>query len=191
MNKIVAALALAALAGCATNPATLTPSHFASTALVQNDGLDVVATVSTSPGYKDRILGRVFEDNFVRAFVDHASGDTRYQLYQVIWYGEHEAGGWQFYHTANYEAPGGPVSVPVSVLDRSVDCEHYERGCSYDEHVAFDIPSALFQDLASRAESEPGGVWRFKFISQSGVEHIDQIQYAELAGLLERIRTGI
>jgi hypothetical protein len=162
----------------------MTPADFQRTATLKDDPLDTTAIVSTQPGFEEKrgLLKLVWNDNFLRAFIDKKTGATQFQVYQYISYG----GSWRFYHTANYEAPNGPESQPVTVIDRSVDsCSTY--GCSFTEHIGFDVPEALLRWVAARYTAQPGSIWRFKIGSKAGGDWQDGMATAEVAGLLAAV----
>lgn len=129
MNYGIALLLALALSGCTTTSResqlqtalSLTKEHFKNTAMVKDDSLDTIATISTVNGFQEKrgLLGIVWEDNFLRAFIDKKTGKTSFQLYQVINY---QGGGWNFYQTVNFETTSGPQSTPVTVISRDVDC---------------------------------------------------------------------
>jgi len=162
---------------------SLTPEHFQATSTLKDDSLETVATITTLAGfqYKRGLLKIVHDDNFLRAFIDKKSGETRFQLYQIISYG----GSWRFYSTANYETLEGPKSVDLTVVDRDVSCSRY--GCSYTEHVAFDVEGSLLRTVAEKYRPNEEIVWRFKFKSKAGTEWPDGLLPAEAAGLLAAV----
>jgi hypothetical protein len=131
----------------------MTPGDFQRTATLKDDPLDTTAQISTQPGFEEKrgLLKFVWYDNFLRAFIDKKTGATQFQVYQYISHG----GSWRFYQSANYEAPNGPESQPVTVINRSVDsCSTY--GCSYTEHIGFEVPEVLLRWVAARYTSQPG-----------------------------------
>lgn len=184
-----------AVSGCATttkdeqiqNFLSLTKEHFKSVATVMDDPLDTVATITTANGFQEThgLLGIVWDDNFLRSFVDKKTGKTSFQLYQVLRY---QGSGWNFYQTVNFESPSGPQSKPVTVISRDVDCAGSRySGCTYTEHVAFNADESLLQAIATNYLPEKRVVWKFKFMAQSGQVHNDGMSSAEITGLLEKV----
>jgi len=111
-------------ADLATPPRALlamTPDDFARTASVKDDALEVRATITTQPGYVERhgLLGVVWSDNFLRAFVDKTSGATTFQLYQQIVYAGRL---YKYFDSINYETPSGPRAVQTINLGRTERC---------------------------------------------------------------------
>lgn len=176
------------LAGCASvekqeqSAGLLTPEHFRDTATVKDDRLETVATITTVNGYqlKQGLLDIVWNDHFLRAFVDKRSGKVRYQLYQVIYYRD----AWRYYTMANYETSAGPQSVEATVISRDVLSCSGSSGCTFVEHVAFDIPESVLRDVAARGV---GGEWSYKFKSKAGIDFPSQVIPAEAAGLMMRV----
>lgn len=166
----------------------MTPTDFANSAELKDDSLEVTATITTQPGFQEKrgLLKIVWNDNFLRAFVDKKTGAATYQLYQRIAYA---GSGWKFYQLANYETPTGPKSVEVLKIGTNVDCSmsNIMGGCTYTETIAFPVDVDLLKTIA--ASYAPGviGAWRFKFKSQSGEDYTDGMVPAEVAGLLQAV----
>jgi hypothetical protein len=192
IKKYLTLVLFVALVGCVAEmreeqmslAVSLTPEHFRDTATVRDDQLDVIATVTTINGFqaKNGLLKIVGDDNFLRAFIDKKTGKTSFQVYQVIYYG----GGWRFYNRANYSTLDGPKSVSVTSISRDVvSCSRY--GCSYVEHIAFDIDEKSLRSIAARYQPGQRLAWQFKFLSKSGQDYNDGILPAEVAGFLMRV----
>ncbi len=178
-------VALADAASDAAKYFALPMEHFRDTATLKDDPLDTIARIDTSKGYefKHGWLGIVWEDAFLRAFIDKKTGRVTYQVYEIIPYTDTN---WHFYQTANYEAPSGPVDVPVTIIDREVsDCS--DGSCSYVEHVAFDAPESLLRAIA--ATYVPGALvaWKFKFNPKAGPDFKDGLSGAEITGCLAAV----
>jgi hypothetical protein len=186
---IIMLLALS-VAACATTESqlntavSLTKEHFANTATVKDDSLDTVATISTVNGFQEKqgLVGIVWDDNFLRAFIDKKTGKTSYQLYQVIYY---KGSDWNFYQTVNFETPSGPQSKPVTLINRDVKCT--SSGCRYVEHIAFDVDESLLRTIANGYSPGKRVAWQFKFKAKSGQEWTDGMLPAEVAGLLYKV----
>jgi hypothetical protein len=188
-------LALAVLGGCAASSreaqvqtaVNLSRDHFRLTATTKDDSLDTTATITTINGFMEKrgLLGVVWDDNFLRGFVDKKTGNTTIQLYQIIYY---QGSGWNFYQTVNFETPTGPESRPATVIKRDVDCTGSRySGCTYTEHVAFDVDERLLRTIAQRYQ--PGAMvgWKFKFSAKSGSDYNDGMLGAEIAGFLDAL----
>lgn len=197
LKNIFLVSATTVLAGCATNMqpeqqaqmiANLTPDHFYRSTIVKDDSLDVTATVSSQNGYQTKkgLLGVVWEDNFLRAFIDKRSGQTTYQLYQMIKY---NSPSWRFYQQINYETPSGPVSKPVTIISRDVvSCANARySGCLYAEHMAIELDESLLRTISKTANAGHPVAWRFKFIAKNAPDFQEGLLPAEVAGFLKRV----
>ena len=166
---------------------SLSKEHFKNTATVKDDSLDTVATITTVNGFQEKrgLLGIVWDDNFLRAFIDKKTGKTSFQIYQVIYY---QGSGWNFFQTVNFETPSGPQSKPVTVISRDVDCTGSRySGCTYVEHVAFDVDESLLRTIAANYSPGQRAGWKFKFAAKSGRDYNDGMLPAEVAGLLDKV----
>ena len=194
---LVFLVVLFGLSGCGTtrqqtqNALTLTPEHFKNTAIVEDDDLEVTAIVSTEKGSKRRqgLLHFVYEDNFLRAFIDKATDEVTYQVYQSIYY---EASDWRFYRKANYEAPDGLKTADAKLLKAPIahgfDCPgHTSSVCTYNEHVGFSVDRELLDSIASTYEPNKSVKWNFKFIPRDGDDFHDGLLVAEVVGFLQAV----
>lgn len=162
----------------------MSPADFQQRVALKDDGLDTVARLSSENGFQEKrgLLKMQWYDNFLRAFVDKKTGRTEFQVYQWISY----SGGWRFYHSVNFETPAGPDSKQLTIIDRDVTgCSQY--GCSFAEHVGFEVDERLLRQIAARANSPTQPIWRFKFGSKSGQEWQDGMSAAEVAGFLAAV----
>lgn len=194
---LVILVVLFGLSGCGTtkqqtqNALTLTPEHFKNTATVEDDDLEVTAIISTEKGSKRRqgLLHFVYEDNFLRAFIDKATDEVTYQVYQSIYY---EASDWRFYRKANYEAPDGLKTADAKLLKAPIahgfDCPgHTSSVCTYNEQVGFSVNREILDSIASTYEPNKGTKWNFKFIPRFGEDFHDGLLVAEVVGFLQAV----
>lgn len=196
MRRLVSAMLLTFVAGCATPEkaveelVALPDTHFRNTSIVKNDFLDTVATVSTEAGfkYKQGLLGVVWEDVFLRGFIDKKTKQVRYQVYQYISY---RSSSWAFYRQANYEAPEGPKSVAVTKIGSDVDCTGASTygGCRYEEHVAWEVAEETLRAVARAYEATRGQpvAWRYKVVPKNGPDFQGAITAAEVKGFLDKV----
>jgi len=195
LNLGFATVLSAALAGCAgttregqiQTALSLTKEHFKNTATIKDDSLETTATITTINGFQEKrgLLGIVWDDNFLRAFINKKTGQTTIQIYQVIYYQGSE---WNFFQTVNYETPTGPESRSVTIISRDVDCAGSRySGCTYAEHVGFDIDEKFLRTIAGRYQPGQRAAWKFKFNAKSGKDYNDGMLPAEVAGFLEAI----
>ena len=166
----------------------LSRSHFKYSVTIKDGPLDTVITFSTINGVKERrgLLGIVWDDNFLRAFIDKKSGTKTFQVYNSIYYG----GRWKFFTQANYETPDGPKSTTLTIIDRRVvDCSDVRLtgGCNFNEHVAFLVDEKLLRWIGEAdTVGQPIG-WRYKLSARSGDDYQDGLLPAEIGGLLDRM----
>lgn len=161
----------------------LTPDHFRSTAKVSDDSLDTTATITTEAGFQDKrgLLGIVWNDNFLRAFVDKKTGTATFQVYQRIAY----SGDWRFYQQVNYETPDGPEAAEVTSIARDViGCSAY-GGCTHDEAFGFEVPETLLRRIATLYQPGAALGWRFKYKAKAGDDWQDGMLPAEIVGMLQ------
>ncbi len=160
--------------------AKLSPEHFARTSETQDDELEVLATIHTRDGYafKGSFTDRMRADTFLRALIEKRSGAASYQLYARLSY----SGEWRTFTSARYATSQGPVSAPLTAIDRDVSCQY--GVCVYTEHVAFEVSEDFLRQLAERASERPVRPWRFRFKARSGLDWTDDMAPAEAAGLL-------
>lgn len=166
----------------------MTPEQFASCASVSDDSLDLVATITTEPCFKETkgLLKFIWSDNFIRAHVDKKTGAARYQLYQFIMY----EGDWRFYNSVNYETPDGPKREAVTQISRDVvSCSgaRYSAGCMFVEHMAFSVDEDLLRTIGSKWQPGVAAGWRFKFGAKAAADWQDGLSAAEAAGAVAAV----
>jgi hypothetical protein len=163
---------------------SLTMEHFRDTATVKDDALDTTATITTENGFVEHhgLLRVVWNDEFLRAFIDKRTGAKTFQVYEYIIY---DSDGWRFYESANYQTPDGPQSVPATKIAQNVDCS--TLGCTYTEHVAFTVDESLLRLLAAGYVAGKPAIWLYKFVGKSGPDYADGLSNAEIAGFLAKV----
>lgn len=181
------------LSACASGPSqeerlaqilALTPEHFANTAAVSDDELDVTATITTQPGFEYRtgLLNWLWSDEFLRAHVDKKTGAVTFQVYQMINYD----GDWRFYQTVNYETPDGPKQDSLTVISRDVtSCS--SDGCSHSEHFAWSVDEALLRTIADAYSPGVSAAWKYKYGARAAEDWQGGILPAEVVGILRRV----
>lgn len=194
MKKLLLFLPVIALYGCATTTesqlqtaVSLTKEHFSNTATIKDDALDTTATITTVNGFQEKrgLLGVVWEDDFLRAFVDKKSGKTLIQVYQKLSY---RGSGWHFFNTVNYETPTGPQSAQLTIIKRDVDCSGSRYlGCTYTEQVGFNVDENLLRTIAGKYAPGKLAGWKYKFSAKSGQDYAGAILPAEIAGFIDKV----
>jgi hypothetical protein len=163
---------------------SLTPEHFRDTALVVDDNLTIVATISMENGFQERsALGiPVSHGSFLRAFVNKQTGTVSYQVYTYLTYVAPE---WRFYDTVNFRADGSVQSMPVKIIDREVLGCGYVNGCEYEEHLGFAMEADLLRQLAADYRPDGHNPWLFKVTCRiQGDDWTDGIMPSEASGML-------
>lgn len=163
----------------------MTPDDFAVAATVSDDDLDVRATISTEKGFSEKrgLLKVVWNDNFLRGFIDKKTGALSIQVYQRITY---TARSWRFYSGVNYETPDGPAEAMVDKIGSNVDCSNSRYGgCTFTESFGFNVPEAVLRKAA--AAYQPGAAigWKFKYKARAGEDWPDGMLASEVAGFLK------
>lgn len=164
----------------------ITPAQFEASATIKDDALETFATITTEKGWQERdgLLGVVNSDNFFRAYIDKKTGATRFQVYHVIRYRQR---GRASYDTVNYETPNGPVSVALTVINRSAELCRAYQGCTYTEDFGFDVDEALLRTVAAQYAPGKIAIWKYRLKAKSGQERNDGFAAAEVAGLLAAV----
>jgi len=188
------------LTACVENPPLETfPSsdekqHFKNTVIIQDHPSESVVTFSTLKGFQERhdAYNVVWDDNFLRGFLDKKTKAKTYQVYNVVYYaGSGTDSKRKHFNQAQYETSEGNKNTPAAIIKEHEDCSalQFHGQCLYSEHVVFEIDGALLKTVAnSYALNTPNNrSWRYQLISKSGENYDDKLQIAELAGLAERM----
>ena len=166
----------------------MTPADFAKSASVKDDALELLATITTEPGYQERhgLLRIVWSDVFLRAFVDKKSGVATYQLYQRIVYGGRY---YRYFESVNIETPAGPRAIATINLGRTERCSRAQLtgGCVRTEDLAVPVDAALLKAIAASYAPGADTAWHFRFKAQTGEDFDGVIVPAEVAGLLAAV----
>lgn len=162
----------------------LTPESVERKVTVDDDSLEPFMTLSTERVWKSngRFTDRVRADNFLRAFIGKRTGETRFQLYQVVTY----SGDWRRFISVNYATADGAVGVEVTPISQEVVTCSYGL-CVYREVVGFDMSRVLLERVASEYSPDRIDFWRFRFKGRGGLDWEDRIAPAEVAGLLRAV----
>lgn len=165
--------------------ARLTPELIRSKVTVKDDALEPVATLSTDKGFisKGSFFDKVKSDNFLRAFIDKASGAIRYQLYATVTYGPE----WRHFTTASALFEGRPRSIPLTVISKEVvTCAG--GYCVMRETVGIALDQSDVERIAAGYRPGASQPWAYRLKAQSGLDFDDSIMPAEAAGLLLAVR---
>jgi hypothetical protein len=166
--------------------AALTPAHFQETATIKDDNLDVTATITTEKGLSETkgLLRVVWDDNFLRAFINKKNGTVKYQLYQFITYGPD----WRNYYGVNYLSPTGEIEqADLTLISKDVGRCSARNGCDLTESFGFSISEQFLRAYAAKYDPNKPTVWSFKFKAKNGNEWRDAMLTAEISGLLSAV----
>jgi hypothetical protein len=188
------------MTGCVTNPPIDRPpksdekQHFKKTVTIKDHPSQAVVTFSTVKGFQEKHStdNVVWDDNFLRGFIDKKTKAKTYQVYNVIYYaGSGTDFRWKHFNQAKYQTPEGDKSTPTTLIKKHEDCTaiQFHGQCLYSEHIIFKIDGELLRLLAkSYALNTPKErTWQYQLISESGENRSDKLQIAEMAGLLEKM----
>lgn len=183
---VLVGLTLAACAAMAKDTPLLSLSveHFRDSATFQDDAATGILTVSTERGYVERHgpLRTVWNDEYLRALINHATGQRVYQVEASFTYG----GKRRSYSSAVYQAGGAPQTVALTVGSPEVlNCATGE--CSYTEHVRFPVDEPMLRELAADALAGHPHLWAFKVVGPPGADYAGSFSSAEIAGLLAKV----
>ncbi|WBY08124.1 hypothetical protein PIB19_00775 [Sphingomonas sp. 7/4-4] len=162
--------------------ARLSPADFAAKVKIDDDELEVAATLTTEPGFrfKGGFTDRMRADSFLRAIINKRTGTATFQLYAVLLY----SGEYRQFTDANYQAGDSPASTPLTISSHRVDCQY---GCVNTDDIAFEVPETVLRGLAKRADERPVRPWRFRLKARTGEDWSDDMAPAEAAGLLAAV----
>lgn len=186
---------LSLLSACLVPPkqqTILDKPHFEKTVTIDDDSSKMVATFSTMKGFQEHygIYQVVWNDNFLRGFIDKTTGKKTFQIYTVIYYaGSGTDSSWKNFNQVDYQTPKGDMSGTVNVIKQYEDCSSLPLygQCLYSEHVTFEITESLFRRLANSYTPLPQKRWQYILKEKSAQNHEDSFLLAELAGLLTRM----
>lgn len=162
----------------------LSPEYFQRTAIINDDQLELIATIDTSKGFSShgKFTDRVRSDNFFRAFINKSTGTVRYQLYEDVHYNFN----WRNFRSASVLLGGQPTSMPLTSIAHDVEA-CFSGVCSYRETVGIDMVEAEVREIA--ASSAAGGfrLWPFRLKAQNGMDFEDAAIPAEAAGIVAAV----
>jgi len=186
------------VSGCAsTREATkrevlsLTTQHFKETIIIKQVSSGEVTKFSTLRGYRhEKYLGIAWLDSFLIGYLNNQTGKRYYQVYQFVSY---QRRGWRLYNRVNYETPEGTKSMPLKRYHRELKNCSSSRGCTYEEHVVFDVDEALLRQIAKLSSETQGktnangkiAAFLYQLSSQEGHKKKYWLLPAEVAGLME------
>jgi hypothetical protein len=162
----------------------LSVEHFRNTITINDDGLESVAMISTQNGYsvKHGLLNIVWNDLFLRGFIDKKTGVKSYQVYVSL---THQNNQWLNPYQVNY---GKPLQTTSTIKVHSdVNCSSSKYvGCTYFEHFTFKPEiSELRRVEKAKPEDYKSKRWVLRIKTQAGKDIEEFIPLPEVAAFME------
>ena len=161
---------------------TLGPDHFRDTAIINDDPVAGVTTVSTEKGYVEHHgpLRAVWNDEYLFGIVDRKASRTTFEVIAAITY----RGSRRSYGSVKWQGANGTATAPtVHIKTSSVNCPTGE--CTYTDQVSFLVEESWLRQLATRAHGKVE-LWHFTLV-EPGQNYTGQISSAEVAGFLAKV----
>lgn len=164
---------------------SLNVEHFKNTISIQDDGLESVAVISTEKGYstKHGLLNVVWNDLFLRGFIDKKSGVKSYQVYVAL---AHRSNNWLTPYQVNYGKPLKTASAKK--IHSDVDCTASKySGCTYFEHFTFKPEESELRRIVEKAKPEDfkKATWKLRIKTQGGQDINEFIPLPEVIAFME------
>jgi hypothetical protein len=169
------------IAGAADALLKLTAAHFRDTALINDDPVAGVTTVSTEKGYVEHHgpLQAVWNDQYLYAIVDRRGQRRTFKVIATITY----RGARRSYGNARFRGTNGTATVPTVYLKTtSVNCPTGE--CTYTDQLEFPVEEGVLRQLAAATDQPPP--WHFTLVAPSG-DYTGELSTAEIAGFLDKV----
>jgi PDZ domain len=161
---------------------TLSADHFRDSAVINDDPVANVTTVSTEKGYVEHHgpLRAVWNDEYLFGIVDRKAGRKTLEVITVVTY----RGSRRSYGQAKVQGANGTTTVPtVHMKTSSINCPTGE--CTYTDQLSFPVDESLLRQLAAHAADKPE-LWHFSLVEPSG-NYTGELSTAEIAGFLAKI----
>lgn len=164
----------------------MTKEEFASKIVIKDDSLDASVEIHTQNGFQEKrgLVGIVWDDNFLRAYIDKETGLTTYQVYDRIYMKE-----WGYYYAANYTTPEGLKTKDVLRVASDVETcsSNAFVGCTLREDVAWYVDRELLDTVAGMYQPGQRVAWKYRLKGQQGGDRDRGFTAAEVAALLEAV----
>lgn len=167
----------------------LDKAHYKNTITLVDDQLETRAEINTQMGFQEKrgLVGIVWDDNFLRAYIDKETGLTTYQVYDVIYYKD----GWAYFNVVNYSTPDGTKTKDLISISKDVEsCSSNQFiGCTFREDAIWYLDRDLLDAIAKGYEdpAKRSLAWKYKIKAKNGFEQIRFFMPAEVAALLEHV----
>ena len=176
---------LGATGACFANaPAlmTLKTERFRDSAIIHDDPIAGVTTISTEKGYVEHHgpLQTVWNDEYLLAIVDRKGRRNTFQVIATVTY----RGTRRSYGKVRFRGTDGTTTVPTVLMKTtSVNCPTGE--CTFTDQIEFPVEEALLRQLEAHAADKPE-LWRFTLMERLG-DYTGELSTAEISGLLARV----
>jgi len=161
---------------------TLNAERFRDSAVIHDDPIAGVTTISTENGYVERHgpLQTVWNDEYLLASVDRKGRRNTFQVVATVTY----RGARRSYGKVRFQGTDGTTTVPTVLMKTTaVNCPTGE--CTFTDEIEFPVEEGLLRKLAAHAAEKPE-LWRFTLLERLG-DYTGELSSAEIAGLLVRV----
>ena len=196
VHLIAGGLALALLAGCATQDqralprklAAMTPADVSAGARIMDDPREHHILISTQSAFRSSrpIAGGLEAQTYLSATVERRTGATHIKLWQKTLY----KGARKDLHQVNYRSRDRIVAHDLAVaIHEPDDCPGVDRAgsCVLGKTAAFELSEGLVREIATLYQPGSREAWSFRFKDRNGRDVIGGIAPAEALGLLQAI----
>lgn len=193
MRLAVLVTVVVALTGCVNNSTkqgmdyvNMTKEQALSLTRVKDDDLENVAQINTQEVFREKrgLVGIVWDDNFLRAYINKDTGETVYQVYDRVYMKD-----WSYLYQVNYSSPDGPQTRKLIRVASDVETcsSNAFIGCTLREDVAWNVDREMLETVAALYSPGVMKAWKYKLKGQSGEDRIRGFTATEVAALLEKV----
>ena len=196
IHMIAGGIALACLAGCATQDqralprklAAMTPAQVSAGARIMDDPLAHHVVISTQGAFRSGrpIAGGLQAQTYLSATIERRTGATQIKLWQKTLYKGARRELQQVSYRSNDRLVSRDLAVAVHEPD---DCPGVDRvgSCVLAKTAAFELSEGLVREIASLYQPGSREAWGFRFKDRYGRDVIGGIAPAEASGLLDAL----
>lgn len=193
MRLAIVIAVLSVLTGCVSNSTkqgmdyiNMTKEQALSLTRVKDDELENIAQINTQEVFREKrgLVGIVWDDNFLRAYINKDTGETVYQVYDRVYMKD-----WSYLYQVNYSSPDGPQTKKLIRVASDVETcsSNAFIGCTLREDVAWNVDRQMLEIVAEKYNPGAMEAWKYKLKGQSGEDRIRGFTATEVAALLEKV----
>jgi hypothetical protein len=177
---VACAFTAAALVGCAGER---TAEDFASSALVQEDGITDITTVNP-PLHIAGPLDKGLERHSIRAHVDKRTGQKTFELFELVSYKGTKP---KAFDHAQLRTPEGLREAALRALKPEQRCIQYRSGivCTQLERLIVGLDESILQAIGD--DKDARRAWAVELSTRSGEKYVVPMVTAEVRGLLQKV----